>query len=507
MKLPAGIDSEFKDILSESCASTEMFCRTFMPERFYKPFSRAHKEMFNLIDDDSKQLVAIAAPRDFGKTTIFNMAHPAKKIVFQEKNYIIPISATGSSAVEFSENLKLELMSNKWLTEVFGSIKSRDVARDDRAGSFSTLEWVTDTGVKVLPRGAGQQVRGRQWRGDRPDLYIADDMETDEGVMSEEQRDKLRRWWMSAVMGSVEHSSKKWKIVVIGTILHEDSLLKRLLNKDMYPDWHTMRIELCDDNYHSNWPEHMTDEEIRKKAEAFRAAGELDIFYREYRNLVVASENRGFRPEYFKPYSESERELNNNPGIITVILSDPARTMKEGSCMTAVVAVSVDIHTQKVYVRDIVSDHMSPDDLYRQMFEMASRYNALILAPETTGLEEYILWPLKNEMARRNVHYIIVPVKPREAKTGPRRSAGMIPLYRQGLVYHNRSVCGALERYLMTWPRPERWDEIDALSGILYVMEEGQEYFVPLDTKALDVVEAEYEILEYDAPLNYRRVM
>lgn len=209
-----------KDALAVCCYSTKATCKVLFPERFSLSFSSLHDEIFEILDDDSIQLAAIAAPRGFGKTSIVNLAYPAKKILFQEKKFIVQISSTATKAVMDSENLKRELTQNPFVTELFGNIKS---------DSFSKESWITSTGTMVLPRGAGQQVRGILYNRFRPDLIIGDDLENPEEVDNDELRLKMKRWFFADVLNCVNRAESNWKIVVIGTILHEDSLLANLL--------------------------------------------------------------------------------------------------------------------------------------------------------------------------------------------------------------------------------------------------------------------------------------
>ena len=441
-------EKELEELLAECDRSMAMFCRTFFPEIFYKPFSAAiHKPIFDILDDDSLRFAAIAAPRGIGKSTICNTIFPIKRIVFRDSHYIIPVSATESAAVEQAADIKDQLLENDLLREVFGELEPTE-----RRDQFGAREWVTRTGCKVMPRGAGQQVRGRKFRSRRPDLIIVDDLEDDESVESEDLRLKRKKWFFSALLNSVDRGRNDWRVVVIGTILHEDSLLNNLLDKERYPDWRTVRLEICDDDYKSNWPAHMSQEDIKTLADSYRRDGLLDVFYREFRNIPIAREDQGFKDEYFRHYREEDLDLNSNPRIETVILADPARTMKTGSANTAVVAVGIDTLEERIYIRDIEEGKMGPADLYEVMFRMGEEYNALVFAPEVTGLHEYITYPLQNEMIRRNRHYVMIEVKPREGKTGPRRSAGLIPLYRQGLIYHEERIAGRIEKYLKQWP-------------------------------------------------------
>jgi hypothetical protein len=487
---------ELIEILAKSAISTKYFCQVFFPEVFFRPFSKIHDTIFDLLDSATDQQIAIAAPRGVGKTSIIQ-AYQAKCILLALKKFIIPISAAGDVAIEQSEEIKDILTGNEYINSMFPSFKS---------GNFSKLEWVAqcDYGsTKVLPRGPGQKVRGRKFNWARPDLIVGDDLESDENVETEEQRRKLKRWFFSAVCNSVDRGSMLWKIVVIGTVLHEDSLLSSLLSDVDSPDWTSVRIGLCNDQYESAWPEFMTTEQVRKLADSYRTRGMLDVFAREYRNIPVSPEDRGFKPEYFHSYdgTVSELTLNTSADMINVVLADPARSMIKGSAKTAVVGVGVNIRTNFWYVRKVIVDNMYPDELYEVMFQIANVINATVLAPEVSGLSEYIVYPLKNEMSKRGKFFHLVEVKPKTGKSGQKRSGGLIPLYKQGHVLHCRGECSSLEENLMMWPRPSRWDEIDALAGMLYVLEEFQEYFTPLDeAEDLDnaAVEREYSDIDYE---------
>ena len=486
MNLMSADKEELKVVLAECYNSTEMFCKVFLPDTFHRPFSKLHKQIFEILDDESLQKVVIAAPRGFGKSSILSLAYPAKRILYRATKYVVPISCSADMAMENSENLKRELLDNPVGNLLFGSIKSND--------TFSKEEWITSSEIKVKPRGAGQQIRGRRFLTNRPDLILVDDLEDDEGVLSEDQRRKLKNWFFSSVVNSVDRGSKNWRIIVMGTVLHQNSLLSDLLGDS---SWNSTRLELCNDQYVSNWPDFMTSEQVKGLADEYRAADMLDVFYREYRNLPISVEDQGFKPEFFKYYEDES--IFTKRRMTTIILADIAKSFEKGSCNTAIAGVSVDTESGHVYIREIIEGKFFPDQLIKEMLDMGERLGALIIAPESTGLEEYIMYPLKTEISKRGRFYVVMGVRPREGKTGPRRSGGLVPFYRKGQVFHNKNCCGGLERYLMEWPRPSKWDVIDAVSGLLYVMEEGERYFFAPD-KGDD--EESYKKIEYEEALD-----
>jgi predicted phage terminase large subunit-like protein len=80
------------------------------------------------------------------------------------------------------------------------------------------------------------------------DLAIGDDLENDENVRSPEQRDKLEDWLKKTVLqlGAADGSMD---VIIIGTILHYDSVLARLLNN---PLWERIKFQAI-----IRWPDNM----------------------------------------------------------------------------------------------------------------------------------------------------------------------------------------------------------------------------------------------------------
>ena len=457
--------------------STKVSCVTLFPERFHRAFSSLHDQIFSVLDDNSKNKVVIAAPRGFGKTTIDTIAYPAKKILFREKKFIVPVSCTATSAIMQGENLKRELVHNNNIKQLFGPMKS---------DKFSAEQWITSTNTMVMPRGAGQQIRGILYDRYRPDLIICDDLEDKESVKSEEQRTKLKEWFFSDVCNSIDRGSKDWKIVVVGTVLHEDALLVNLLED---PEWHSVHLSLCDDNFKSNWPDFISDEEVLELYEAHKnkTPSQVDLFYQEYRNIPISSEDAAFKDCYFQDYSEADMiRTQKVKDWNTVIIIDPAKTVKMHSADSAIVGVGIDKDGGAIYVRDIISGKFHPDELYDASIDMASRLGASIIAPEVTSLHEFISQPFKNQMKLKGCHAQYKELNAKGKKED--RIRELVSYYRQGLIYHNPNCCLKLESQLLSFPKSRLWDVMDAFAYVIKFMEMEGDYFTPPNTD-LDIDE------------------
>jgi len=490
-------DSEAMDILAECSVSTKMTAKALFPERFYASFSGLHEQIFDLIDSGAPR-VAIAAPRGIGKTSIVDLALAGRRILFRDSKFIPIVSTSFDSAVLQTENLKHELTTNQVIKALFGSIKTKSAAGIDE--SFSKKAWVA-LSTLIYPRGSGQQIRGILYHNFRPDLIIIDDLEDPETIENDELRAKRKVWFHADLLKAVSRLDKNWQVVYIDTLKHEDSLLQDLLDN---PDWESIRLEMFGDDCKSNAPEFMSDKEVLKEVEYHRRSGLLDVLYREFRNLPISTEDATFRQEYFQPYDEAALANDKKVVLETVVIVDPAKTVKLHSAESAIVGVGIDRASARLYVRDVVSRKMYPDELYNEMFDMAARLGAFVIGVEVTSLNEFITQPIRNEMFKRGKFKELIELKPRGGEKKEKRIAQLVPFYRQGYIYHNPSCCGGLEAQLLSFPRSKLKDIMDAFAYIIQMLDLGDRYFEPPEEEFPDP-EDEYKDLSYDKPLeNWR---
>lgn len=472
-------DPEIQDLLIQCMLSSRVFDKTLFPEEVESDFSMLHDQIFELIDSPERKK-AVAAPRGLGKTTLAKL-RACKAILFRETNFIIYLSNSATSAEMQTENIKRMLQSNDLIKQLFGNIK---VTKEGEREEFSKKSWIAFGEIFVLPRGAGQQVRGLNWRGHRPGLIIIDDLETTENVRQDEQRDKLKKWFFSDLMKTESKYGKPAEFLYIDTIKHEDALLANIMD---YPDWKSVKLSICDEKFNTHDENYMTTEEIKAEYENHRKMGETDLFYMELMNQPISLEDAVFKDSYYKYYTEEVSRLKvieddqsvyvDSNELITVVICDPARTVKLQSAESAVVVVSVDRRSHKIFIRDIFAEKVKPDELYNAMFDAVVRFKAMILAVEVTGLHEFVSQPIENEMRIRDIYPQYIELNAKGDKD--LRISTLAPLYRLGYIYHNKEVCQPLENQLHWFPRSKRKDIMDALAYITKIMDENSIFFDP----------------------------
>jgi predicted phage terminase large subunit-like protein len=413
-----------------------------------------------------------------------------------------------------TENLRRELVTNKYIKAFFGDIHSRGASKAEFDETFSKKAWVAYNTL-VWPRGAGQQVRGVLFKNDRPGLIVIDDLEDPEKINNEDIRSSWYQWLYADVIKAVPRigpNAKNWKIVYIDTLKHEDSVLQKLLDS---PEWESVRLEACDDDFHSTAPDFISDEEILKEWNEHVNAGQTDVFFRELRNLPISTKDAAFRTEYFHyyniPFDTAKKEgdlplldvdFKAERNIETVILLDPAKTVKIHSAESAIIGVGFDLARSRLFIRDAVSEKMYPDEIYDELFGMATRLDAKVLGIEETSLNEFIKQPIKNEMFRRGSFFELIWLNARGGMKKELRVKELVPYYRGGYIYHN-AACATikkLEQQLLMFPRSALWDLMDCLAYIIEMLELGERYFTPSDDPA--DIEAEYKDLDYEEPVS-----
>lgn len=477
--------NEMEDTLVDCCGDTATFAKVFMPHRFTREFDSPYREIFRLLDDDSAKKVAIAAPRGTGKTSIDAIAFPARKVCYQESKFVLVVSCTHNLAASVVRQLGRELTDNPNIIHAFGPLKGTRWSEGEG-------ELRTSTGISILAKGAGQQVRGLI-ESTRPDLIIVDDLEDSEPFRigdAEEYIRKIREWFRADLLNVVDRASKTTRIVYLGTVLGENSLLNSLLES---PDWLSTRLELCDDNYETNFPGLMSTPEVIELKDEHEARGELDIFFREYRNLPIAGSTAVFKKEYFKYW---DQELLAKQGYMPkAVIVDPAKTVNMKSAYTAIQGVGFSASLPGIFQLNGVNKRLAPEEVYEEAWLMAQSLKTTIIAVEVTSLEQWIEYPF-NQFLRLKGFPPITPLKAQGKKPDRIRELGAF--YRMGVVYHHPSplVHDALEAQLLAFPRSKYWDYMDAWAYILKLFNIGELGFVRNDREDARAFEEEIAMLD-----------
>jgi len=474
-----------------------LFARLFLPHYCRSPESGFHREMYELLGGAVRggegQRIAVAAPRESAKSTLATLFLPLWCICYPEtarRHFILIAGDTLAQAQQHIGDIKIELESNPRLAESFPGLRG--------PGPLWTRdEIVTRNGIKVTARGTGGYIRGlrnRQWR---PDLLIGDDLENDVNSRTAEQRDKITEWFFKAFSKS---ASKEAVIVVIGTVLHTDSLLPRLLanpafygrkwqgviawsaETGLWEQWERLytdlsqpprqRRERADSFFAANrermldgtqviWPAHRSYYDLMK----LRVAEGPASFDSEIQNEPVNPRDCLFQSEWFRFFEESELDTAD---LTLVAAVDPSLGgAGRYNDPSAIICLGRD-KLGAVYVLDAEIEKRSPDSIIEAVLELYSRRAPALIGVESVQFQEFF----KDELRRRAKEAgIYPPVRGiKSTKDKLLRIQRLQPLVCNGTLRFQKRQHALLDQ-LRLFPKAEHDDGPDALEMALQMLE------------------------------------
>ena len=388
------------------------FGRAYLPHYFTRKSPAFHEELDELWSSgvmkgknpfrDAKEIArldgsqqAIAAPRGHAKTTNFTFKDTLHAVLYQYKHYPILLSDSSEQAEGFLDDIKTELEDNPHILEDFGILKG------DKVWRSSVI--LTKTGIKLEAIGSGKKIRGRRHRNWRPDLLVLDDIENDENVNTPEQRKKLKSWFDKAVSKAGDTYTD---IMYIGTILHYDSLLSRVLvnptyrtkkyravlsfatNTALWEEWERIYTNLFDEDHEANaWTFFQANEKemlegtqvlweeknpYYKLMQKRLSEGEAS-FNSELQNDPIDPENADFSEEWLD-YYEPELMDFSKPNFLLVGANDPSLGKNKKADTSTIIDLALDLNTGYMYVLGASVEKRKPDVIIDDVIETHRRY-------------------------------------------------------------------------------------------------------------------------------------
>lgn len=504
---------------ADGMTPTEYFANHVMFEQFETAPDYVDKETWQLIDDEEQPKTAICNHRGDGKTTRLR-AMVLHRVIFRRHPMILYVQATHEDAATEMDNVKTEMLSNDFIVEVFGRMKATSF--DDVSKTFGRRAWFAcnpENALRnpgepfcfILPRGAGQRVRGRnislQGKSIRPSLILVDDLEDDEDVLNELLRDKLRNWYFGALLRCVKTNTfpdpatnrwrrdKKdalwappWRVFHADTLKHQNALLNVLLRSR---DWKHVRYPIGEAvetesgvKYVSLRPERISDVQLANEAQIAKDNRTLDTFYRELLCVAAAKENACFTPDMFSYYTkEFDEELSKRDDIVRFIIVDPSRSASQQADLTGMLAVAIEPKMSQIYIRRAIAEHLPTGAIQHRAIDLAIETNSRIIAAELIGQEGYLDTTFYTAASERNVQLTFLWARSAATPkgdygTGPDavkvwRAQQILPDYKGGRVQHHIDLReSALEMHMTDYPRPVDWCLLDCAGYIPWVRKE-----------------------------------
>ena len=207
--------------------------------------------------DPSKKLIreAFAAPRGSAKTTLISLILAIHKVCYGEE-FLVILSSKDEFANDKVKDIFNELKENELLKKVF------KVRLKIKTSQTDYLVETLGGKSRIKGQGIASQIRGIKFKEKRPTSFILDDIEHSDRVWSEAQREKSLKHFLADVTKAGDELTS---IHFIGTILHRDSILSKLIynpayktriyksieayptRQDLWEEWKKIYLNLGDD--------------------------------------------------------------------------------------------------------------------------------------------------------------------------------------------------------------------------------------------------------------------
>ncbi len=479
----------------------EFFGRAYFPEYCsLSPCEFHHEqyaEMRRIEQAGGGETVIIAAPRESAKSTSWNTIYATNNAAYGKKHYIVLISDSSEQAVDDLKQVKTALEENEYILEDFGKLRG-------------STTWKTDAillknDVLMVAKGSGKKVRGIKHKQYRPDLMILDDIENDENVRSPDQRKYLMNWFNKVVMNA---GSKRTDVVVIGTILHNDGLLKNLLKKSGYRtklykavikdnksplwiDWKEIYVDKSNPNNVEDAYEFFLAhrEEMEAGSEVIWPEAKDLYYYKrklidlgpaaynsEYQNNPVDPDTAWVTPDDFQ-YYDDEGSLGL-PDLSTCVVKgalDPSMGKNGNSDLSAFCTVARDFNGY-LYVVESDARRRSPDDQILALFDKHKKFNYQEFYIEGVAFQAYFAGNVQKESAKNGTYINIVTEPIPKGDKHSRIKAQLQPLIINGYIKFSHSQQSLIDGLIFLGT--EKYDdEPEALQMVAALFQQVQTEF------------------------------
>ncbi len=294
----------------------ETFAFYFFPHLLNRTIPEFHKEVYHLLP--KHRYLAISAPRGHAKTTL-EIIYAIWHSLFRKVGDISMISLSEDFVLrEITGKIKREFEINGRLKFFWGDLK--------------TTKW-TESYFRLKNGIAfeGSGITG-QLRGGRRGLVCLDDLESNETVASDEQRDKLRERVHRELIPKL---LPEGQMLYFGTLINQLSYLNNIITT---PDngWEKRNYDCYVDGIeaegHELWKEMLPHAELQDRKKKMGS----NAFFAEYRNQPRSSETAPIKESQIRYWKELPQQYS------CVISVDPAYSQDTSADYKTASVIAID---------------------------------------------------------------------------------------------------------------------------------------------------------------------
>lgn len=373
-----------------------LYCRTFFPRAFRQASPVFHRDIWELLEDQTHRYVAIEVFRDGAKTTLLR-AYTSKRIAYGNSRTILVVGKAQDHAKFTIAWLKKQVEFNTQWASVFGLEKGSKWS-DEHIEIIHKPLGVT---ISVLAYGVTGQIRGVNLDDSRPDLIIIDDPCDSENTATEVQRNKMEEQIAGALEPALvpETDVPDSKMVLLQTPLAKgDAIDKRSRN----PLWAFRRYSIFDDNGESRWPARYPTSTLLKWKQSYIDQNQLDIWLRERECTLTDPALYKFKTEWLQYWDVLPDGMAVYMGV------DPVPPPSEAELAGGLAEKDFEAfvvwgtHRGNRYLLDYAQHKgHEPDWTIATFFRLLDRWKPIRVRVEGIAYQRVLKWLFEQEMSKR----------------------------------------------------------------------------------------------------------
>jgi len=285
---------------------------------------------------------------------------------------------------------------------------------------------------------------------------------------------KFKRWFYGALLPCLSASGV---VRIVGTILHEDSLLNNLMPSEWHKDtivqplkiystkrntsWVAVKYKAHTNDFkHILWKERYTREWFLERRQDFLDRGLSDVYSQEYLNEPIDESVAFFKKHDFVAETTEDKKKKIN----YYLTADLAISKEQQADYSVFLIAGVD-ENKTIYIKNIIRERLDGREIVDTLIALQKAYE-----PEMVGIEEMqvskAIGPfLREEMIKSGVYLSLNPLK-HNGKDKIARARSIQARVRARTIKFDKSAewYPTFEDELCKFPRGTKDDQVDAFS-------------------------------------------
>ncbi len=462
------------DIAKLAAVDSDFYAHAYFPKTARLASAPFHREIDERLENPNTRYVNLVLFRGSAKTTKLRL-FASKRIAFARSHTIFYVGASDDHAARSVRWIRNAVERNLPWAQTFGLRPGSKWTDTD----LEIIHGLDDRPIWVHGAGITGNVRGINFDDYRPDLIILDDVITDEGASTLDQREKTDNLILSAIKDSLTTEEPNAKMAMLQTPIHpEDACAKASKDPEWstftFPCWTAETLDLPIEQQMSSWEAMFPTEALRKKKQFAIQRNKFSLFAREMECRLVSPELSSFKTPWIRLF-DLDLSTFDRKGLMTTLTIDPVPPPTPAQMAKQLRGKDSEAHAvcgrrggEYFVLETRENKGHQPNWTVTTALELALKWRVNRIRLLAVAYETVLEGMLKVEMARRGIFWMIEIIPTSNRSKFDRITANLSGTASQGLLWVNSALSTFLQQYSEYGPTYTGHDDVleAAASGI-----------------------------------------